>query len=65
VRRQGWLALALAVLYFLVYSVLSVLRDRAYHSFGFDLGLYDQVFWNTTQGRLIASGPGLALLRKN
>jgi len=55
VRRQGWLALALAVLYFLVYSVLSVLRHRSYHSFGFDLGLYDQVFWNTTQGRLFES----------
>jgi uncharacterized membrane protein len=32
-----------------------VLRHRTYHSFGFDLGLYDQVFWNTTQGRILES----------
>jgi len=30
---------------------LSLLRHRSYHSFGFDLGLFDQIFWNTTQGR--------------
>ena len=32
-----------------------MLRHRTYHSFGFDLGLYDQVFWNTTQGRFLES----------
>lgn len=32
-----------------------MLRHRSYHSFGFDLGLYDQVFWNTTQGRWFES----------
>ena len=41
--------------YFVLYSTLSILRHRTYHSFGFDLGLYDQVFWNTTQGRLFES----------
>jgi uncharacterized membrane protein len=41
--------------YFALYSTLSVLRHRTYHSFGFDLGLYDQVFWNTTQGRILES----------
>lgn len=50
-RREGWLALTLALVYFVLYSTLSILRHRSYHSFGFDLGLYDQVFWNTTQGR--------------
>lgn len=49
------MALALAVVYFALYSTLSVLRHRTYHSFGFDLGLYDQVFWNTTQGRWFES----------
>jgi len=43
------------VAYFALYSTLSVLRHRTYHSFGFDLGLYDQVFWNTTQGRWFES----------
>ena len=42
-------------MYFALYSTLSVLRHRTYHSFGFDLGLYDQVFWNTTQGRWFES----------
>lgn len=32
-----------------------MLRHRTYHSFGFDLGLYDQAFWNTTQGRWFES----------
>ena len=35
--------------------MLAVLRHRSYHSLGFDLGLYDQVFWNTTQGRWFES----------
>lgn len=42
-------------MYFVLYVALSVLRHRTYHSFGFDLGLYDQVFWNTTQGRWFES----------
>ncbi|HKC19089.1 MAG TPA: DUF2079 domain-containing protein [Candidatus Dormibacteraeota bacterium] len=42
-------------MYFALYSTLSILRHRTYHSFGFDLGLYDQVFWNTTQGRILES----------
>ena len=50
-RYEGGLAFALAAAYFLIYAVLSVLRHESYHSFGFDLGLFDQVFWNTTQGR--------------
>ena len=54
-RRQGLLALGLAVAYFVLYSTLSVLRHRTYHSLGFDLGVYDQVFWNTTQGRWFES----------
>ena len=42
-------------MYFALYSTLAILRHRTYHSFGFDLGLYDQVFWNTTQGRWFES----------
>ena len=30
---------------------LAVLRHRSYHSLGFDLGVFDQEFWYTTQGR--------------
>jgi len=45
----------------MVYSILAVLRHRSYHSLGFDLGLFDQVFWNTTQGRLFESTMSQAL----
>jgi uncharacterized membrane protein len=51
VRRQSLTALGLGAAYFIVYSILSVLRHESYHSFGLDLGLFDQVFWNTIQGR--------------
>ncbi len=60
-RKAGWIALALATVYFLVYSTLAVLRHESYHSFGFDLGLFNQVFWNTTQGRLFESTMSQAL----
>jgi uncharacterized membrane protein len=50
-RHQGVIALGLAAIYFALYSALSILRHESYHSFGLDLGLFDQVFWNTTQGR--------------
>ena len=61
IRREAWLALAIIVLYFLVYSVLAVLRHRSFHSLGFDLGLFDQTFWNTTQGRPFESTMSQAL----
>ncbi len=55
IRRQGWLAGAGAGLYLLIYATLAVLRHRSYHSLGFDLGLFDQILWSTTQGRLLES----------
>jgi uncharacterized membrane protein len=42
---------AMTVIYFVTYCTLSILRHTTYHSFGPDLGLFDQIFWNTTQGR--------------
>src|ERR1700687_3308996 len=50
-RHEGRLAVALAAAYFLIYAVLSVLRHESYHSNGLDLALFDQVFWNSSQGR--------------
>jgi uncharacterized membrane protein len=55
IRHEGRIAFGLAATYFLVYATLSVLRHLSYHSLGFDLGLYDQVFWNTSQGRILES----------
>ena len=59
-RAEPFIVVALAVLYFLLYGILSVLRHVTYHSFGPDLGIFDQVFWNTTQGRLLESTMSLA-----
>ena len=60
-RREGWLVLALVGIYFLGFSALAILRHATYHSLGFDLGLFDQVFWNTTQGRPFESTMSQAL----
>jgi uncharacterized membrane protein len=60
IRLESYLVTGLALLYFLLYSVLSVLRHVTYHSFGPDLGIFDQVFWNTTQGRFLESTMSLA-----
>jgi uncharacterized membrane protein len=49
------LAALLIAAYLVVYGTLAILRHRTYHSYGFDLGLFDQVFWNSTQGHLFES----------
>src|SRR5260370_9837085 len=59
-RAEPYVVIALAVIYFALYSVLSVVRHLTYHSFGPDLGIFDQVFWNTTQGRFLESTMSLA-----
>jgi uncharacterized membrane protein len=51
VRHQGLVALGLGAVYSVTYIALTVLRHQSFHSNGFDLGLFNQVFWNTTQGR--------------
>jgi uncharacterized membrane protein len=53
--HQGWFALGLGAVYSVTYGTLSVLRHESYHSFGFDLGLFNQVFWNSIHGRLFES----------
>jgi len=60
VRFETHIVAALALVYFVLYGVLSVLRHTTYHSFGPDLGIFDQVFWNTTQGRFFESTMSLA-----
>jgi uncharacterized membrane protein len=60
-RHQGLVAIGLGAVYSLLYIALSVLRHDSYHSFGFDLGLFNQVFWNTTQGRSFESTMSQAL----
>jgi len=60
VRAEPYVVAGLATTYFVLYSVLSVLRHVTYHSFGPDLGIFDQVFWNSTQGRFFESTMSLA-----
>jgi uncharacterized membrane protein len=60
-RYQGLVALGLGAAYSITCITLSLLRHESYHSFGFDLGLFNQVFWNTTQGRLFESTMSQAL----
>jgi uncharacterized membrane protein len=61
VRFETRIALAVGAAYTLLYAVLSVLRHRTYHSYGNDLGLFDQVFWNTVQGRPFQSTASLGI----
>jgi len=49
------LATLLVTTYLVVYGTLAILRHRTFHSYGFDLALFDQVFWNSTQGHLFES----------
>src|ERR1700730_16411549 len=60
IRIEPYIVAGLALVYFVLYSILSVLRHETYHSFGPDLGIFDQVFWNTTQGPVFASTMSLA-----
>ena len=60
VRVEPYLVAGLAFTYFVIYSVLSVLRHVTYHSFGPDLGIFDQLFWNTIHGRFFESTMSLA-----
>ncbi len=43
--------LTFALAYILVFGTLSILRHASLHSGGYDLGIFDQVIWNSLQGR--------------
>src|SRR5690349_23909591 len=43
---------ALAVCWTAVYGYLSIAQHEAFLSHAYDLAIYDQVVWNTSQGRL-------------
>ena len=54
-RYEGRLALALVVLYVILFGSLSLVRHWAFHSTALDLGVFDQVLWNTVHGRFMES----------
>src|SRR5258708_1138142 len=60
--REGTIALSLGIAYAVLFSVLTVLRHPPYHSFGLDLALFDQVFWNTIHGRVFESTMSLGVV---
>jgi uncharacterized membrane protein len=55
-RRAGLVLALLTLLYALIFAAAAVYK---FHSFwmGFDLGVHEQVLWNTAHGRLAAISP--------
>lgn len=51
-RTADSIFLAMAIAYALVFGSLSILRHQSLHSGGFDLGIFDQIVWNSLHGRL-------------
>ncbi|HSW95665.1 MAG TPA: DUF2079 domain-containing protein [Patescibacteria group bacterium] len=54
-RHEERIAVALVAIYALVFGTLSLIRHWSFHSTGLDLGVFDQVLWNTSQGRFMES----------
>ena len=53
--RDAWpqvIAGGLVLLYIVTFTWLAILRHASFNSSGFDLGIYDQVVWNTLHGRI-------------
>jgi uncharacterized membrane protein len=46
------MAWGLVLLYIATFTWLAILRHASFNSSGFDLGIYDQVVWNTLHGRI-------------
>ena len=54
-RSEERVALGLLAVYALLFGALSLIRHWSFHSTGLDLGVFDQVIWNTSQGRFMES----------
>jgi uncharacterized membrane protein len=50
-QPSDWLALALLLLYVLVFSTLTIRQHQSFNTNALDLGKFDQSIWNTAQGR--------------
>ncbi len=51
-RTADHIFMILSLGYVLVFGSLSILRHESFHSGGYDLGIFDQVVWNSLRGRL-------------
>ena len=47
------MAWGLVLLYIVTFTWLAILRHASFNSTSFDLGIYDQVVWNTLHGRRV------------
>lgn len=54
-HHEERVAIALVLGYALVFGAVSLIRHWSFHSTGLDLGVFDQVVWNTSQGRFMES----------
>jgi len=54
-RHERAIAIGLVVAWTTLYTVLAVVRHLTWNSTAFDLAVFDQVYWNATQGRLYES----------
>ncbi len=54
-RYEGRLALAMVLVYVVLFGSLSLVRHWAFHSTALDLGVFDPVLWNTVHGRFMES----------
>lgn len=52
IRSSDWIFFSFAAIYALVFGSLSILRHLSLNSGGWDLGIFDQVVWNSLRGRL-------------
>jgi uncharacterized membrane protein len=49
--RVNAIAIGISSAYFVTFAALSIARHLSYHSRGYDMGVFDQIFWNTIHGR--------------
>ena len=54
-RHERRLAFGMVLLYVAVFGSLALVRHWAFHSTALDLGVFDQVLWNTVHGRFMES----------
>ena len=50
-QPSDWLAIALLLLYVLLFSILTIRQHQSFNTNALDLGKFDQSIWNTAQGR--------------
>jgi len=50
--KAAILVAAFILIYLLTFITLALIKHYSYQTYAFDLGIFDQVMWNTLHGRL-------------